>query len=87
MDEFKEELKNTIVKIDKQLKAKVDTSNFENYGKQIDNKILNEFSKKIEKNDLRKNNVIITKKVKINYISLIINKKASFNLFDIKNLF
>jgi hypothetical protein len=63
MDEFKDELKNTIVKIDKQLKAKVDTTNFEIYGKQIDNKISNEFSKKIEKNDLRKNNVIITKKV------------------------
>jgi len=64
MEEFKEELKNTVLKIDKQLKAKVDTANFEIYGKQLDNKISNEFSKKIEKHDLKKNNVIITKKVK-----------------------
>ena len=68
MEEFKRELKSTVVKIENQLKTKVDSTNFESYGKQMDNKISSEFSKKIEKNDLRKNNIFITKKVKKYYI-------------------
>ena len=56
-------MKNRLVLIDNQIKAKVDINNFDEYGKQLDIKILNEFSKKIDKNDLKKNNNIITKKV------------------------
>jgi len=56
-------LKNRLIVLDDQLKAKVDIYNFDEYGKKLDVKITNEFSKKIDRNDLKKNNTFITKKV------------------------
>jgi hypothetical protein len=62
-EEFRDELKNRLIVIDDQIKAKVDIYNFDEYGKQLDKKIYDEFSKKIDRNDLKKNNTIISKKV------------------------
>jgi hypothetical protein len=63
LEEFKVDLKIAILKLDDQLKSKVDKYNFEEFGKKIDFKIQNESSKKIDKNELKKNNNQLNKKV------------------------
>lgn len=65
MDEFRVDLRLSILKLDDQLKEKVDKINFDDYGKKIDTKINSEVSKKIDKNELKKNNSMISKKVNI----------------------
>lgn len=65
-EEFKQDLKQTIVKIDNQLRDKVDINNFHDFDKKLDQKISNEFNKKIDKTELRKNNQLINKKVFFN---------------------
>lgn len=62
-DEFKQDLKKTIVKIDDQLREKVDINNFQEYDKKLDQKISNEFNKKLDKKELKRNNNLINKKV------------------------
>lgn len=57
-----------IYRIDEQLRDKVDFNNFDEYGKKLDLKISNDLNKKIDKNELKKNNNIINKKVFIQKI-------------------
>lgn len=70
LDEFKLDLKMALIRLDEQLRDKVDKVNFEEYGKKVENKITNEFSKKIDKTDLKKNTNVINKKVLIPYLFL-----------------
>ncbi len=53
-----------LLKLDDQLKEKVDKYNFDEYGRRVDSKINNEISKKIDKVELKKNNSMMNKKVK-----------------------
>ena len=53
-----------ILKLDDQLKEKVDKYNFDEYGRRVDTKINMEISKKIDKVELKKNNSMMNKKVK-----------------------
>ena len=64
MDEFRNDLRNSIGKIDIQLQSKVDHILLDDFGKKMDTRIQSEISKKIDKTDLKKNNNFITKKVK-----------------------
>ncbi len=63
-EEFKDDLKNMIYRIDEQLREKVDFNNFDEYGKKLDQKISNDLNRKIDKMELKKNNNIINKKVR-----------------------
>lgn len=65
LEQFKLDLKKTVVLIDEQLRDKVDYQNFGEYEKKIDKKMANEFTKKIDKTEMKKNNNKIHKKVKI----------------------
>jgi len=64
LDEFRNDLRNSIGKIDIQLQSKVDHILLDDFGKKMDTRIQSEISKKIDKTDLKKNNNFITKKVK-----------------------
>ena len=76
LEEFRGDLKNSIGKIEDQLREKVDRMNLDEFGRRFDNKLSNEISKKIDKTDLKKNNNILSKKVKllINFFRSIILK-------------
>ncbi len=56
------------------MREKVDRFNLDEFGKRLDNKLNNEISKKIDKHDLKKNNVMFNKKVIYLLFSLIILK-------------
>jgi hypothetical protein len=75
LDEFKVDLKISILKLDDQIKDKVDTYNFQEYGRKVDSKINSEMSKKIDKNELKRNNNIINKKVSLLVYKLISKNK------------
>ena len=64
LDEFRTDLRNSIGKIDEQLQNKVDHIILDEFGKKMDVRMNNEISKKIDKNDLKKNNTFISKKVR-----------------------
>jgi hypothetical protein len=53
-----------LVKIDEQLKEKVDFENIGEFEKKLDQKISGNLNKKLDKMELKKNNNIINKKVK-----------------------
>jgi hypothetical protein len=62
-----------LVRIDEQLKEKVDFENIGEFEKKLDQKISGNLNKKLDKMELKKNNNIINKKVIIKrYIKLII---------------
>jgi hypothetical protein len=63
LDEVRNDLRNSIGKIDIQLQSKVDHILLDDFGKKMDTRIQSEISKKIDKTDLKKNNNFITKKV------------------------
>jgi len=65
LDEFKQNLKISISKIELQLKEKIDKVTLDNLGKQMDGKYVPEIEKKIDKKDLKRNNSQINKKVNI----------------------
>ena len=56
-------MKNSIGKVEDQLREKVDRMNLDEFGRRFDNKLVNEISKKMDKNDLKKNNTYLNKKV------------------------
>ena len=63
LDEFRGDLKVSIGSIEEQLREKVDRFNLDEFGKRMDTKFNTEISKKIDKFDLKKNNVLLNKKV------------------------
>jgi hypothetical protein len=63
LEEFRGDLKNSISKIEDQLREKVDRMNLDEFGRKFDHKLVNEISKKIDKTDLKKNNTYFNKKV------------------------
>lgn len=64
-EEFKGDLKLVIVRIDQQLKEKVDFDNIGEFERKLDQKISGNLNKKLDKMELKKNNNMINKKVKI----------------------
>ncbi len=56
-------MKVSVGKLEENLKLKVDKMNLDEFGKNIDKRLHSEVSKKIDKQDLRKNNNIMIKKV------------------------
>lgn len=68
LEEFKNDLRNSIGKIDQQLQNKVDHIILDDFGKKMDYRLQNEMSKKIDKMDLKKNNNLISKKVNLSLI-------------------
>jgi hypothetical protein len=63
LDEFRADLKVSIGKIEDQLRMKVDRLSLDEFGRKMDNKLNNEFNKKLDRNDLKKNNNLINRKI------------------------
>lgn len=63
LEEFRHDLKNSIGRIEDQLREKVDRFSLDEFGRRVDNKLHSEFNKKIDRNDLKKNNNLINKKI------------------------
>jgi FtsZ-binding cell division protein ZapB len=81
LDEFRHDLKNSIGKIEDQLREKVDRMNLDEFGRKFDHKLVNEVSKKIDKNDLKRNNNALSKKVYTNQERLITLKTKLVKLW------
>ena len=62
-EEFKQDMKTMIYRIDEQLRDKVDFNNFDEYGRKLDQKLPNDLNRRIDKVELKKNNNIINKKI------------------------
>lgn len=71
-----------ILKLDDQLKEKVDKYNFDEYGRKVDYKITNEISKKIDKVELKKNNSMMNKK--IDHLETKISKTLVDTIIDLQ---
>jgi hypothetical protein len=63
LEEFRVDLKFSIAKIEDQMKEKVDRFNMEDFTRKFEKKILFEVGSKIDRIDLRKNNLQINRKV------------------------
>jgi hypothetical protein len=63
LDNFKQDLKANLSKIEDKVRDKVDKFNIDELLRKFDQKMLNEVSRKLELSDLKKNNTIINKKV------------------------
>ena len=63
LDEFKSDLRLSISKIEEQLRDKVDKFGLAEFGQKMNNRIGNEMSRKIDKNDMSKNNMYISRKI------------------------
>ncbi len=63
LTEFKGDLKVSITKIEDQLREKVDKFSLEEFGKYVNEKLSSEIGKKLDKNDLKRNNNMINKKI------------------------
>jgi hypothetical protein len=63
MDEFKTDLKSSIVRIEDKLREKVDKYNLDEVYKNLDDKFISEISKKIDLSDLKRNNNQIVRKI------------------------
>lgn len=63
LEDFKQDLKTSINKIEDQLREKVDRFNLDEFGKKIDSKFVFEINKKLDRNDLKKNTNLINRKI------------------------
>ncbi len=63
LGDFKIDLKNSIGKIEDQLREKVDLFSLDEFGRKVDFKLNNEINKKLDRQDLKKNNNLINKKI------------------------
>ena len=63
LTEFKGDLKESVIKIENQLREKVDKYSLDELGRKVDDKMSVEMNKKIDKNDMKKNNNMINKKI------------------------
>ena len=63
LEEFKSDLRNSISKIEEQLRDKVDKFGLVEFGQKINHKLGNEMSRKIDKSDMSKNNLYISRKI------------------------
>jgi len=63
LDNFKQDLKANLSKIEDKVRDKVDKFNIDELLRKFDQKMVNEVSRKLELSDLKKNNTIINKKV------------------------
>jgi hypothetical protein len=66
LDDFKISLKGSILRIQEQMREKVDKINMDDFSKKFEQKLINEVSKKLDRNDLKKNTNLINKKVLFN---------------------
>jgi hypothetical protein len=66
LDDFKSGLKGNILRIQEQMREKVDKINMEDFSKKFEQRLINEVSKKLDRNDLKKNTNLINKKVLFN---------------------
>ena len=63
LEEFKSDLRLSISKIEEQLRDKVDKFGLAEFGQKMNSRIGNEMSRKIDKNDMSKNNMYISRKI------------------------
>ena len=63
LEEFKSDLRLSISKIEEQLRDKVDKFGLVEFGQKMNSRIGNEMSRKIDKNDMSKNNMYISRKI------------------------
>ena len=63
LEEFKSDLRLSISKIEEQLRDKVDKFGLAEFGQKMNSRIGNEMSRKIDKNDMNKNNMYISRKI------------------------
>lgn len=63
LDNFKLDLRSNLHKIQDQMRDKVDKLNMDELVRKIDLKIINEVSRKLDRNDMKRNNNVINKKV------------------------
>ena len=63
LEEFKIDLRNSIARIEEQLRNKVDKFGLMEFGQRIDNRFSHEIKSKLDKTDLHKNNHVINKKI------------------------
>ena len=65
LKDFRSDLKSNLLKIEDQMRDKVDKLNMDELIRKFDQKIISEVSRKLDRNDLKKNNNVINRKVKI----------------------
>ena len=65
LNDFRSDLKSNLLKIEDQMRDKVDKLNMDELIRKFDQKIISEVSRKLDRNDLKKNNNVINRKVKI----------------------
>lgn len=65
LEDFRNDLKISIMKIEGKLGEKVDLLSLDEFGRRVDCKLNNEINKKLDRVDLKKNNNIINKKIDI----------------------
>ena len=63
LEEFRCDLRMSVDRLEDMLRKKVDRINLDEFGRKIDNRLVSEVSKKLDKFDLKKNNNIMNKKV------------------------
>lgn len=63
LEEFKTNLKGNILRIQEQMREKVDKINMDEFTKKFEQRLISEVSKKLDRNDLKKNTNLINKKV------------------------
>ena len=63
LDEFKSDLRNSISKIEEQLRDKVDKFGLAEFGQRMNNRFGNEINRKIDKSDMSRNNLYISRKI------------------------
>ena len=68
LNDFRSDLKSNLLKIEDQMRDKVDKLNMDELIRKFDQKIISEVSRKLDSNDLKKNKNVINRKVKIQII-------------------
>ena len=63
LDNFRSDLKSNLLKIEEQMRDKVDKLNMDELIRKFDQKIVSEVSRKLDRNDMKRNNNVINKKV------------------------
>ena len=63
LKDFRSDLKSNLLKIEDQMRDKVDKLNMDELIRKFDQKIISEVSRKLDRNDMKRNNNVINKKV------------------------
>ena len=65
LEEYRGDLKKSVTKLEEKLHHKVDKFNLDEFGKKMDTKLSGEIQRKIDKQELKRNNSYLIKKVKL----------------------